>query len=56
MKAIIYGAGLTLAWWLERDGWQVLLVEQAPAPREAGYMIDFVGSGYDVADLMGLLP
>jgi len=59
VKAIICGAGiagLTLAWWLERDGWEVLLVERAPGPRDAGYMIDFVGSGYDVAELMGLLP
>ena len=59
MKAIICGAGiagLTLAWWLERDGWEVSLVERASGPRDEGYMIDFVGSGYDVAELMGLLP
>lgn len=59
VKAIICGAGiagLTLAWWLERDGWEVLLVERASGPRDEGYMIDFVGSGYDVAELMGLLP
>ena len=59
MRAIICGAGiagLTLAWWLERDGWEVELVEKAPARRDAGYMIDFAGSGYDVAERMGLLP
>ncbi len=59
MRAIICGAGiagLTLAWWLERDGWEVVLVERAPGPREEGYMIDFLGSGYDVSELMGLLP
>ena len=59
MRAIICGAGiagLTLARWLEGDGWDVLLVERAPRPRDEGYMIDFVGSGYDVAELMGLLP
>ncbi len=59
MRAVICGAGiagLTLAWWLERDGWQVLLVEHAAGPRDAGYMIDFVGSGYDVAERMGMLP
>lgn len=59
MKVIICGAGiagLALAWWLDRDGWQVLLVERAPGPRAEGYMIDFVGSGYDVAELMGALP
>ena len=59
MRAMICGAGiagLTLAWWLERDGWEVSLVERASGPRDEGYMIDFVGSGYDVAELMGLLP
>lgn len=58
MKAIICGAGiagLTLAWWLERDGWQVMLVERAAGPRDEGYMIDFAGSGYDVAERMGML-
>jgi len=59
VRAIICGAGIAgqaLAWWLERDGWEVSVVERAPGPREEGYMIDFVGSGYDVAELMGLLP
>ncbi len=59
MKAVICGAGiagLTLAWWLERDGWQVTLVERAPGRRDEGYMIDFFGSGYDVAERMELLP
>jgi 2-polyprenyl-6-methoxyphenol hydroxylase-like FAD-dependent oxidoreductase len=59
MRAIICGAGiagLTLAWWLRRDGWDITLVERAPGPREEGYMMDFFGSGYDVAERMGLLP
>jgi 2-polyprenyl-6-methoxyphenol hydroxylase-like FAD-dependent oxidoreductase len=59
MRAVICGAGiagLTLAWWLDRYGWDVTLVEHAPAPRDQGYMIDFFGSGYDVAERMGLLP
>lgn len=59
MRVIICGAGiagLSLAWWLDRDGWDVLIVEQASGPRDEGYMIDFLGSGYDVAELMGLLP
>ncbi|HTQ14065.1 MAG TPA: FAD-dependent oxidoreductase [Rhizomicrobium sp.] len=59
MKAVICGAGisgLSLAWWLARDGWDVTLVERAPGPREEGYMIDFFGSGFDAADRMGLLP
>jgi 2-polyprenyl-6-methoxyphenol hydroxylase-like FAD-dependent oxidoreductase len=49
-------AGLSLAWWLARNGWDVLIVERAPGLRDEGYMIDFLGSGYDVAKLMGLLP
>jgi 2-polyprenyl-6-methoxyphenol hydroxylase-like FAD-dependent oxidoreductase len=49
-------AGLTAAWWLDRHGWDVLAVEQAPELRGGGYMIDFFGSGYDVAEAMGLLP
>ncbi|TMR93540.1 FAD-dependent monooxygenase [Nonomuraea basaltis] len=57
MKALISGAGiagLTLAWHLERAGWQVELVERAGAFREGGYMIDFYGAGYEVAERMGL--
>lgn len=59
MRAIICGAGiagLSLAWWLDRDGWDVLIIEQAPGLRGEGYMIDFFGPGYDVAELMGLIP
>jgi 2-polyprenyl-6-methoxyphenol hydroxylase-like FAD-dependent oxidoreductase len=59
MRAIICGAGiagLSLAWWLDRDGWDVLVIERTPGLRDEGYMIDFLGSGYDVAELMGLIP
>lgn len=59
MKAIICGAGiagLSLAWWLEHHGWEVVAVEHAPGPRDEGYMLDFFGSGYDAAELMGMLP
>lgn len=58
MKVVIVGAGiagLTLAWWLAKDGWDVVVLERAPGPRGAGYAIDFFGSGYDVAERMGLL-
>jgi 2-polyprenyl-6-methoxyphenol hydroxylase-like FAD-dependent oxidoreductase len=47
-------AGTTLAWWLADAGWDVTVVEHAPAPRSGGYMIDFWGLGYDVATRMGL--
>lgn len=57
MKALVCGAGiagLTLAWHLERAGWEVELVERAAAFRDGGYMIDFYGPGYEVAQRMGL--
>jgi len=47
-------AGTTLAWWLDRGGWEVTVVERAPAARSGGYMIDFWGAGYDVAVRMGI--
>lgn len=49
-------AGPTLAYWLRRAGFIPTLLEQAPAPRKGGYVIDFWGLGYDIADRMGLLP
>ena len=59
MKAIICGAGiagLSLGCCLGRNGWDVIIVERAPSLRNEGYMIDFMGSGYDVAERLGLLP
>jgi 2-polyprenyl-6-methoxyphenol hydroxylase-like FAD-dependent oxidoreductase len=56
---LISGAGIagpTLAFWLRRYGFDVVLVERAPSFREGGHMIDFWGVGYDVAEVMGLLP
>ncbi|GAA3663691.1 2-polyprenyl-6-methoxyphenol hydroxylase-like FAD-dependent oxidoreductase [Lentzea atacamensis] len=58
-RALVVGAGiagLTTAWWLERAGWDVLVVEKAPSFRAGGYMIDFFGPGHEVARRMGLLP
>lgn len=57
MRALVCGAGiagLTLAWHLERAGWDVELVERAAAFRDSGYMIDFYGPGAEVAARMGL--
>jgi 2-polyprenyl-6-methoxyphenol hydroxylase-like FAD-dependent oxidoreductase len=56
---LISGAGIagpTLAYWLLRHGFAPTLVERAPALRTGGYMIDFWGVGYDVAERMELLP
>lgn len=59
MNVLISGAGIagpTLAFWLHRYGVTPTLVEQAPALRTGGYIIDFWGAGFDIADRMGLLP
>ena len=57
-NVLVSGAGVggsCLAWWLDRYGYRVTLVEQAPEPRTGGYVIDFWGLGYDVAEKMGVL-
>jgi 2-polyprenyl-6-methoxyphenol hydroxylase-like FAD-dependent oxidoreductase len=59
MKILIVGAGIagpTLAYWLRRAGHQPTLVERAPQPRAGGYLIDFWGAGFDVAERMGIVP
>jgi 2-polyprenyl-6-methoxyphenol hydroxylase-like FAD-dependent oxidoreductase len=47
--------GPTLAFWLKAAGFQTMLVERAPKLRTGGYVIDFWGLGYDIAERMGLL-
>ncbi|MEL6110172.1 MAG: FAD-binding domain [Planctomycetota bacterium] len=57
MRIAIVGAGIagpTLAWWLRRYGFEPVLYELAPRLRKGGYVVDFWGVGYDVADRMGL--
>jgi len=59
VNALISGvgiAGATLAFWLHKYGIEPTLVELAPALRSSGYVIDFWGLGYDIAEKMGLLP
>jgi 2-polyprenyl-6-methoxyphenol hydroxylase-like FAD-dependent oxidoreductase len=48
-------AGPTLAYWLNAAGFKTTLVEHAPELRQNGYVIDFWGLGYDIAERMGLL-
>ncbi len=58
MKIGIVGAGIAgpcLAYWLQRAGHELTLIEQAPGFRTGGYVIDFWGVGYDVAERMGLI-
>jgi 2-polyprenyl-6-methoxyphenol hydroxylase-like FAD-dependent oxidoreductase len=57
MKIAIVGAGIsgpTLAYWLSRYGHQPTLIEKAPRLRTGGYVVDFWGGGYAVAERMGL--
>lgn len=59
MNILIVGAGVagpTLAYWLLRAGHTPTLVERAPELRRGGYLIDFWGAGFDVADQMGIVP
>ncbi|PRX49462.1 2-polyprenyl-6-methoxyphenol hydroxylase-like FAD-dependent oxidoreductase [Prauserella shujinwangii] len=59
MRALICGAGiagLALARTLGESGWDVVVVERSPEPRGGGYLIDFFGPGFDVAEATGLLP
>ncbi len=59
MKILISGAGIagpTAAFWLAHFGFKVTLLEKAPHLRTGGYIIDFWGTGFDVAERMGLLP
>jgi 2-polyprenyl-6-methoxyphenol hydroxylase-like FAD-dependent oxidoreductase len=56
-KILISGAGiagLTLAVLLKEQGHDPLVVEQDDALPSEGYMMDFFGSGWDVAARMGL--
>ncbi|XSG76931.1 FAD-dependent monooxygenase [Herpetosiphon llansteffanensis] len=48
-------AGLTLGYWLKQYGEQPTIIEQASQRRDEGYGIDFSGSGWDVAQRMGIL-
>ncbi len=59
MKIAINGIGIagpTLAYWLHRYGHEPVPIEKAPQLRTGGYIVDFWGIGYDIADKMGLIP
>jgi len=59
MRILISGAGIagpTLAYWLAHYGFEPTIVEKSPKLRTGGYVIDFWGAGFDIADRMGLLP
>jgi 2-polyprenyl-6-methoxyphenol hydroxylase-like FAD-dependent oxidoreductase len=55
---LIAGAGIAgpaLAFWLKAAGFEPTLVERADGLRSGGYVIDFWGLGYDIAERMGLI-
>ena len=59
MDILVSGAGIAgpnLAWWLTRQGHAVTIVEKAAKLRTGGYVIDFWGKGYELAERMGLMP
>jgi 2-polyprenyl-6-methoxyphenol hydroxylase-like FAD-dependent oxidoreductase len=59
MRVLISGAGIagpTLAYWLSHYGFEPTIVEKAPRLRTGGYVVDFWGAGFDIAERMGLLP
>ena len=59
MRIAISGAGIagpSLAHWLYRRGHEPTLIEKAPRFRTGGYVIDFWGVGYTIAERMGVLP
>jgi 2-polyprenyl-6-methoxyphenol hydroxylase-like FAD-dependent oxidoreductase len=54
---LISGAGIagpTLAFWLRAAGFEPVLIERTPALRTGGYVVDFWGCGYDIAERMCL--
>jgi 2-polyprenyl-6-methoxyphenol hydroxylase-like FAD-dependent oxidoreductase len=57
-RALVSGgsiAGLSAAYWLAHEGWQVTVLERAPAFREGGQNVDVRGVGHDVLARMGLV-
>jgi 2-polyprenyl-6-methoxyphenol hydroxylase-like FAD-dependent oxidoreductase len=48
-------AGLTLGILLQRGGWEPLVIERDPAVRQEGYIIDLFGTGWEVAERIGII-
>jgi len=49
-------AGPTFAFWLKAAGFEPTLTDRALELRTGGYVIDFWGLGYDIAERMGWPP
>lgn len=57
-SVLISGAGIggpALAYWLDRYGYDVTIVEQSAGPRPGGHAIDVRGPALEVAERMGVL-
>ncbi|MER6139270.1 FAD-dependent monooxygenase [Streptomyces sparsogenes] len=57
-RVLISGAGIggpALAYWLDRYGYDVTVVEQSAGPRPGGHAIDVRGPALEVAERMGVL-
>ncbi len=55
---LISGAGIagpSVAFWLQKYGFNPVVVEHAPKPREGGYLVDFRGTSIKVAEQMGIM-
>src|SRR5882757_2397478 len=58
LNILISGAGIAgpaLAYWLNRYGFKVTIVEQAKTIRDSGYAVDFRGNAIEVLRRMGIL-
>lgn len=49
-------AGPTLAFWLDKFGYSVTVVERASGPRKGGYAVDLRGPAMEVVERMGVVP
>ncbi|WP_329426338.1 FAD-dependent monooxygenase [Streptosporangium sp. NBC_01495] len=60
MRILVSGAsvaGPVLAYWLDHHGFEVTVVERAPAPRRTGgHAVDLFRPAMEVVERMGLLP
>lgn len=57
LKILVSGAsmaGLTSAYWLDENGFEVTVVEKATAIRGGGYPIDVRGSAINIVKMMGI--
>ena len=57
LKILVCGAGIagsTVAYWLSRNGFNVVVIERSPAKQGAGQGIDIEGPGLEIVKMMGI--